>query len=278
MAIDPYLREGAFMPEATAGMGEAFEAVCNEFHLADESDELRALVATRIIAAARQGEIDPIRLRMKAVAGFFIAIPPRRIYRTIDHWPQDRPVKRLNWPRVAFAGLLVAATVTIPVILRFQATSERTLQAASGVPSAATEGSSTPKAHSSPPLQPDGTLVERRSVRPAMNDPELASENSLKARLLLSKAEGLLAVGDISAARLVLQRVALTGNAQAALLLGGTYEGCLLPYSLCNNTDADRAAARYWYEMAAKFGSAEARQRLDRLADKKLAGDLPTHR
>jgi hypothetical protein len=58
MAIDPYLREGAFLPEATAAMGEAFEAVCNELHLADESKELRALVATRIIAAARQGEID----------------------------------------------------------------------------------------------------------------------------------------------------------------------------------------------------------------------------
>jgi hypothetical protein len=44
MAIDPYLREGAFLPEATAAMGEAFEAVCNELHLADESKELRALL------------------------------------------------------------------------------------------------------------------------------------------------------------------------------------------------------------------------------------------
>jgi hypothetical protein len=62
MAIDPYLRKGAFLPEATATMGEAFEAVCNELHLADESKELRALVGARIIAAARQGEIDPVRL------------------------------------------------------------------------------------------------------------------------------------------------------------------------------------------------------------------------
>jgi hypothetical protein len=76
MAIEPYLREGAFMPEATAAVGETFEAVCNEPHIADESDELRALVATRIIVAARQGEIDPVRLRMKAMVGFFIAIPP----------------------------------------------------------------------------------------------------------------------------------------------------------------------------------------------------------
>jgi hypothetical protein len=75
MAIDPYLREGAFLPEATAAMAEAFEAVCNELHLADESKELRTLVATRIIAAARQGEIDPVRLRMKGLVGFSSAIP-----------------------------------------------------------------------------------------------------------------------------------------------------------------------------------------------------------
>jgi hypothetical protein len=57
-------------------MGEAFDAVCNEVHLVDESKELRPLVATGIIAAARQGEIDPVRLRMKALVGFFSAIPP----------------------------------------------------------------------------------------------------------------------------------------------------------------------------------------------------------
>jgi hypothetical protein len=76
MAIAPHLREGAFLPEATAAMGEAFDAVCNELYLVDESKELRPLVATGIIAAARQGEIDPVRLRMKALAGFFNAIPP----------------------------------------------------------------------------------------------------------------------------------------------------------------------------------------------------------
>jgi hypothetical protein len=136
----------------------------------------------------------------------------------------------------------------------------------------------------------DDTVVERRSVHWAMTEPKLAPEEPAPEKLsplklatenttnLLNRAESLLVQGDISAARLVLQRAALTGNAQAALLLGGTYEGCLRAYSLCNNTDADRAAARYWYEMATKFGSAEARQRLDRLAHEKLAGDLPTRR
>jgi TPR repeat protein len=130
----------------------------------------------------------------------------------------------------------------------------------------------------------DDTLVERRSVHwawamtvPKLAPEQLAPEQLAPERLtpaklaaenitlLLSKAEGLLVQGDFAGARLVLRRAAEAGNARAALLLGGTYEGCLNFNSLCNITDADRAAARYWYEMAAKFGSAEARQRLDRL-------------
>ena len=140
----------------------------------------------------------------------------------------------------------------------------------------------------------DDTLVERRSVhrawamaepKPAPAKPaspnlapaKLAAEQLVAEKLaaekhaaentplLLRKAEGLLVQKDLSSARLVLRRAAEAGNARAALLLGGTYEGCLDFNSLCNITDADRATARYWYEMAAKFGSAEAHQRLDRL-------------
>ena len=83
--------------------------------------------------------------------------------------PQDRPVKRVNWPRVAFAGLL-GATVTILVTLRFQTTSERSLQAVSGGPSAAAEVSFPPKADLPSTLQlvaePASEGTDRRSLRP----------------------------------------------------------------------------------------------------------------
>jgi TPR repeat protein len=114
----------------------------------------------------------------------------------------------------------------------------------------------------------DDTLVERRSVRRAVTELRRAMTDpaAQETTLLLGKAEALLVQRDVSAARLVLRHAAETGNARAALLLGGTYEGCVLwPSQLCN-TDEDRAAAQVWYEKAAKFGSAEARQRLDRLA------------
>jgi hypothetical protein len=131
----------------------------------------------------------------------------------------------------------------------------------------------------------DDTLVERQSLRLVMMTnaperaiektmapelaiektlaPELATEKAMIAILNLKRAEDLLAVGDISAARVTLRRLAEAGNARAALLLGETY------------ADADPATARTWYENAAKFGSDEARRRLDRLGSEQPRGNLP---
>jgi hypothetical protein len=67
----------------------------------------------------------------------------------------------------------------------------------------------------------DDTLVERRSVRLAMTDQELATEETMKIKLFLRKGEELLAQGDFSAARLSLQRAAQLGSAEARLLLEG---------------------------------------------------------
>jgi hypothetical protein len=142
----------------------------------------------------------------------------------------------------------------------------------------------------------DDTLVERKSLRLAMMTdaperaiektmapelaiektmaPELASDKTVAPELAIDKtmitifhlkrAEDLLAQGDISAARLTLRRLAEVGNARAALLLGKSYEGT-----------ADPATARTWYENAAKFGSDEARRRLDRLGSGEPPGDPP---
>lgn len=58
----------AFGPEATALMGEAFETACKDLHF-PKHKWARELIAARIIAAARRGELDPMRLRSIAVAG-----------------------------------------------------------------------------------------------------------------------------------------------------------------------------------------------------------------
>jgi hypothetical protein len=68
MPIRSFLQPGAFDPEAIAAMSEAFEAVCNELNEAGQPRVAPEVVATRIIAAARGGERDPVRLRAAALA------------------------------------------------------------------------------------------------------------------------------------------------------------------------------------------------------------------
>jgi len=63
-----FVQPGAFEPEATAAMSEAFEAACNELHRTGHA-VMREVIAGRIVAAARFGERDPVRLRAAALVG-----------------------------------------------------------------------------------------------------------------------------------------------------------------------------------------------------------------
>jgi hypothetical protein len=70
MPIISFPKQGVFDPEATAAMGEAFDAACEELHCTTQPEVIRELIAMLIIATASRGELDPVRLRMVAVAGF----------------------------------------------------------------------------------------------------------------------------------------------------------------------------------------------------------------
>jgi hypothetical protein len=72
MPVDPSLEQGAFGPEATGAMGEAFEAACKELHDGGEPKVRREVIARRIIAAASRGELDPVRLRAAALSGLSV--------------------------------------------------------------------------------------------------------------------------------------------------------------------------------------------------------------
>jgi hypothetical protein len=73
MPIDPSLEQGAFGPEATAAMDEAFGAACEELHDTCRREMVRKVVAQRIIAAARRGELDPVRIRTAALSWIVVA-------------------------------------------------------------------------------------------------------------------------------------------------------------------------------------------------------------
>ena len=82
---------------------------------------------------------------------------------------------------------------------------------------------------------------------------------------LLKRAKGLLAVGDITSARLLLERAADAQEAEAALMLAGTYDPQVLGVQDTRSITPDPAMARAWYQKAADLGSADARRRLSQL-------------
>jgi hypothetical protein len=67
MPIDSFVQPGAFGPEAIAAMSEALEAACEELGDTGQPEAAREIVALRIIAAAKLGERDPVRLREAAL-------------------------------------------------------------------------------------------------------------------------------------------------------------------------------------------------------------------
>ncbi len=79
---------------------------------------------------------------------------------------------------------------------------------------------------------------------------------------LLKRAKGLIAVGDIAPARLLLERAANAQEASAALLLAQTYDPAVLGTQDMRSITPDPAMARDWYQKAARLGSMDARQRL----------------
>ncbi|MCP3395889.1 MULTISPECIES: hypothetical protein [unclassified Bradyrhizobium] len=82
---------------------------------------------------------------------------------------------------------------------------------------------------------------------------------------LMTRAKNLLKVGDIVAARLLLERAANAQDATAAFLLAQTHDPAVLGTSDARSVAGDATVARDWYQKAAALGSAEARQRLTQL-------------
>ena len=66
----------------------------------------------------------------------------------------------------------------------------------------------------------------------------------------------MLTLGDIAAARLLLERAANAQDATAAFLLAQTYDPAVLGVRDTRSITPDPVMARDWYRKAASFGSA----------------------
>jgi hypothetical protein len=111
------------------------------------------------------------------------------------------------------------------------------------------------------------------AVAPAVREPIPVTREAAPARridpdelaALLKRAKSLLAIGDITSARLLLERAADAQEAEAALMLAGTYDPQVLGSQDLRSVTPDPEAARVWYQKAAQLGSADARRRLGQL-------------
>jgi hypothetical protein len=111
------------------------------------------------------------------------------------------------------------------------------------------------------------------AVAPAVREPVPAAREAAPVRridpdelaVLLKRAKSLLAIGDITSARLLLERAADAQEAEAALMLAGTYDPQVLGSQDLRSITPDPAAARVWYEKASQLGSADAKRRLGQL-------------
>ena len=110
--------------------------------------------------------------------------------------------------------------------------------------------------------------AERQPNRADSAPPERSAAAPDAERLprLIKRGIGFLKDGDIAASRLLLRHAAEAGNAQAALLLGSTFDPIVLAELGVYGLTGDRAIARSWYRTAAEYGSPEASLRIERLA------------
>jgi hypothetical protein len=74
MSPRSFMAPSAFGPEALVALGEALDSACNELCSTGDLYVVREKIAWRVIAAARFGEHDPVRLREAALTGMPVTV------------------------------------------------------------------------------------------------------------------------------------------------------------------------------------------------------------
>jgi hypothetical protein len=109
------------------------------------------------------------------------------------------------------------------------------------------------------------TVAAPTVAAPAVAAPPARQMDPDEFATLMQRAKALLAVGDISSARLLLERAAEAPDASAALMLAQTYDPQRLGAADVRSIVPEPAKARAWYQKAAQLGSADAQRRLAQL-------------
>jgi hypothetical protein len=208
---------------------------------------------SRITAGAAAGT-DAWRVPIRELAHAAV-VPPMNFtgmmtltvdLRRADDSVADSDVLRVNWTPNA-------AETVVPKPVR-----TTTIGSGSSSYSPAQAAAPEPAGVDQPPA------AEPRSHRPVA--PILRQLDREEIANLLKRGQLALQNGDLSAARLLLNRAAEAGDAQAAMALGATYDPRVLRELRTLGASADIDKARSWYQKAAEMGASEANQRLQLLA------------
>ena len=103
------------------------------------------------------------------------------------------------------------------------------------------------------------------SAPPPRGEPLASPEPAKADDRLVSRAEELLNKGDVSSARLLLERALASGHARAAFLLAETFDPNVLSKLGTMGLKGDAAKAREFYTQAQTLGMVQARERLEAL-------------
>jgi septal ring factor EnvC (AmiA/AmiB activator) len=122
-------------------------------------------------------------------------------------------------------------------------------------------GGDAPDSPISPIVQVTQTAVAVVTKQPTA----AGTQDKAEAARLIARASALLGQGNIGAARIVLERAAETGNAQASFMLAETYDPVILSAWGTYGTRGEAAKARELYAKAHTGGIQEAKDRLDAL-------------
>jgi hypothetical protein len=237
-----------FSGKSTVGVQESVRAKTPPPSIASTSSALPSVQSPGIVPAvlddksanaadsAPPAQTQPAQPQPQAAppAASAAAPPPPQVVATAPANVEPSPAPAVNPP---------APAASPPAIPPASETSPPAQAAPSPAPSPAPQ----PVAPAAPP-QPAVTLDNDEIVR------------------LIARGKDLLNDGDFAAARLLFERAANAGSADAALELGSTYDPLVIKRLGAVAVTPDLAKARKWYQFAADHGSAAASLQLANLA------------
>jgi hypothetical protein len=116
------------------------------------------------------------------------------------------------------------------------------------------------------PASPGAAPAPSSAPAPERRERALSPQDRQRALAMLKKGGEMLAAGNVSAARLLYERAADAGLAEAALALAATFDPVELGRrDVLGGVWPDAAVARRWYERARALGAPEAESRLKRI-------------